>query len=114
MSVSQQYLPDVQEILSHRHDGGADFWTTPDKRLIKGAPFSALESASYLLELGMDPGDPPLREVAELILDAPLPDRPRRRHALPAGLCRRSAPAHNLSSPAGHSAARRRLALQQV
>ena len=51
----RRYLPDVQEILSHRHDGGADFWTTPDKRLIKGAPFSALESASYLLELGMDP-----------------------------------------------------------
>ncbi|WP_195282899.1 prenyltransferase [Harryflintia acetispora] len=74
MSVSQQYLPDVQEILSHRHDGGADFWTTPDKRLIKGAPFSALESASYLLELGMDPGDPPLREVAGLILDAWQPD----------------------------------------
>lgn len=74
MSVSQQYLPDVQEILSHRHDGGADFWTTPDRRLIKGAPFSALESISYLLELGMDPADPLPREVAGLILEARRPD----------------------------------------
>ncbi|HHZ00344.1 MAG TPA: hypothetical protein GYA03_04535, partial [Tissierellia bacterium] len=42
-------------------------WTTPDKRLIKGAPFSTLESVIYLLELGMEPTEPILKEAAELI-----------------------------------------------
>ncbi|MDR1630537.1 MAG: prenyltransferase [Oscillospiraceae bacterium] len=66
MAVSERYRADVEAILSHRHDNGADFWTTPDKRLLKGAPFSALESALFLLELGMEPEDPVLRGVAEL------------------------------------------------
>ncbi len=67
MAAEKQYLPDIDAILSHRHDNGADFWTTPDKRLIKGAPFSTLESAHYLLELGMAPAEPVLKETAELI-----------------------------------------------
>ncbi len=70
MAVDEQYLPDVEAILSHRHDNGADFWTTPDKRLLKGAPFSTLESISYLLELGMEPTDPLLQEAADLIFSA--------------------------------------------
>ncbi len=37
------------------------------KRLIKGAPFSTLESAMYLLELGMRPTEPILKDIAELI-----------------------------------------------
>ena len=32
----------------------------------KGAPFSALESPLYLLELGMEPGDPLMHQVAAL------------------------------------------------
>lgn len=67
MAVKKQYASDVELILSHRYDNGADLWTTPDKRLIKGAPFSTLESVMYLLELGMDPTDPILKEAAELI-----------------------------------------------
>ncbi len=67
MAVAKQYLSDVETILSHRYDNGADLWTTPDKRLIKGAPFSTLESALYLLELGVEPGEPFLKETAELI-----------------------------------------------
>ncbi|MDD4493357.1 MAG: prenyltransferase [Eubacteriales bacterium] len=67
MAVEKQYASDVEAILSHRHDNGADLWTTPDKRLIKGAPFSTLESAMYLLELGMEPAEPLLKETAELI-----------------------------------------------
>jgi hypothetical protein len=68
MSVAEnQYLSDVEAILSHRQDNGADFWTTPDRRLIKGAPFSTLESALYLLELGMEPAEPLLKKTAELI-----------------------------------------------
>ena len=32
------YNSDIETILSHRNDNGADFWATPDKRLLKGAP----------------------------------------------------------------------------
>lgn len=58
---------DIQTILSHRFDQGADLWTTPDHRLIKGSPFSTLESVMYLLELGMSPTDPILVAAAELM-----------------------------------------------
>lgn len=67
MALEKQYALDVETILSHRHDNGADLWTTPDNRLIKGAPFSTLESVMYLLELGMDPIEPLLKETAALI-----------------------------------------------
>lgn len=61
------YKSDIEAILSKRYDNGADNWTTPDKRLSKGGPFSTLESALLLLELGMNPSDPLLRDIAELI-----------------------------------------------
>ncbi len=70
MAVDPQYQPDVEAILSHRHDQGADYWTTPDNRLIKGSPFSAYNSASMLLELGMEPTDPVLQAVAGMFFDA--------------------------------------------
>jgi len=67
MAVEKRYASDVEAILSHRYDNGADLWATSDKRLITGAPFSTLESAMYLLELGMEPTDPLLKETAALI-----------------------------------------------
>lgn len=67
MAVDEKYSSDIEAILSHRYDNGSDYWTTPDKRLIKGSPFSTLESVHYLLELGMDPAEPLLTECAELI-----------------------------------------------
>lgn len=67
MNVENQSLSDIEIILSHRHDNGADYWTTPDKRLIKGSPFSTLDSILYLLELGVNPNDTLLKECAELI-----------------------------------------------
>ncbi|TCI81089.1 prenyltransferase [Exiguobacterium sp. SH0S1] len=67
MSVENPYKSDLEKILSHRYDQGADYWTTPDKRLSKGSPFSTLDCVLYLLELGMDPTDPLLEECAELI-----------------------------------------------
>ena len=70
MAVDKKYQDDASVILSHRHDGGADYWTTPDKRLLKGSPFSAYQSALMLLELGMDPSGPVLRETAELFFGA--------------------------------------------
>lgn len=68
MAIDEKYVPDAEIILSHRNDLGADFWTTPDKRLFKGSPFSAVDSASMLLELGMEASDPVLRQTAELFL----------------------------------------------
>jgi len=68
MSVKDGYSSDVEVILSHKHDNGADLWTTPDKRLIKGSPFSTLESVMYLLELGIEPEEPVLKDAAALIL----------------------------------------------
>lgn len=67
MAIEKQYAPDVKLILSHEHDNGADLWTTPDKRLIKGALLSTLESVMYLLEVGMEPAEPIMEETAELI-----------------------------------------------
>ncbi|NCB74945.1 MAG: prenyltransferase [Clostridia bacterium] len=67
MAVDKQYSADVEAILSHRYDNGADYWATPDKRLIKGSPFSALECIIYLLELGMSPEEPLMKECAELV-----------------------------------------------
>jgi|GEM_PF-5949010 len=57
---------DIDIILSHKHDQGANHWTTPDQRLLKGTPFSTYSSALMLLELGMKPNDPILEEVAQL------------------------------------------------
>ncbi|MBP1044978.1 prenyltransferase [Enterococcus sp. BWM-S5] len=65
--MMKEYQGDVEEILAHRYDLGADYWTTSDKRLIKGAPFSTLESMMLLTELGMDRTDPLIAETAELI-----------------------------------------------
>ena len=66
MAVHAKYSSDIEVILSHRHDNGADFWTTQDKRLLKGSPFSAYNSALMLMELGVEPTDAVLEEVAEL------------------------------------------------
>ncbi|MGI6499202.1 MAG: hypothetical protein ACOX0U_10515 [Oscillospiraceae bacterium] len=67
MVAINPYKSDIEAILAKRYDNGWDFWTTPDKRLSKGGPFSTLASALLLLELGMEPSDPLLKEVADLI-----------------------------------------------
>ncbi len=74
MAVEAQYKADAEAILSYRCSQGADYWTTPDKRLLKGSPFSAYHSAQMLLELGMEPDAPELRAVAELFLSCWQPD----------------------------------------
>ena len=65
---------DIDEILSHRHDQGADYWTTPDNRLIKGTPFSAYDCAHMLLDLGVAPSDPILKTVADMFFNTWRPD----------------------------------------
>lgn len=57
----------METILSHRYDNGADYWTTSDHKILKGAPYTTLESALYLLELGVPSDDAVMRNVAELI-----------------------------------------------
>lgn len=37
MAVPEKYQADVEAILARRYDNGADYWTTPDKRLCKGS-----------------------------------------------------------------------------
>ncbi|MFC0275102.1 prenyltransferase [Enterococcus devriesei] len=61
---------DIQIILDHRYDQGWDYWTTEDRRLGKGAPFSCLEAAEYLLEVGMEPQTAILQKVAELLWES--------------------------------------------
>lgn len=67
MAIEKQYLADAEIILSHQYDNESSLWATADKRLMKGAPFSTLESVLYLLELGMEPSDPLLKDAAALI-----------------------------------------------
>lgn len=74
MAMLPEYLSDIETILSHRHDNGADFWATPDNRLLKGSPFSTLDCVHYLLELGMNPEEPVLRDTAALIFSTWQPD----------------------------------------
>lgn len=65
---NSHYAADVQYILSLRTHSGADFWTSPQLHLAKGSPFSTLECAMYLLELGIMPSDPALIMTGETIL----------------------------------------------
>lgn len=66
--IDPKYQSDVDAVLSHRFDKGGDLWTTPDKRLLKGSPFSTLGSVQLLLELGMEPENELLKDAADLIL----------------------------------------------
>ena len=70
----QSHEDDIQVILLHRHDNGADFWATPDGRIQKGSPFTTLECACMLADLGVSPEEPVLRETAALIFGHQRPD----------------------------------------
>ena len=61
---------DIGKILSHRGDNGGDLWATLDGRLMKGSPFTTLDCACMLPELGMDPEEPVLKATAALIFGA--------------------------------------------
>ncbi|WP_434509757.1 prenyltransferase [Desulfitobacterium sp. AusDCA] len=70
MTVPEKYQADVEAILARRYDNGADYWTTSDKRLCKGSPFSALNCGYLLTELGMEPSDLLLKGIANLFLSS--------------------------------------------
>lgn len=70
MAVPKQYQPDINAILARRYDKGGDLWATPDNRIGKGSPFSTLQCALMLSELGMDPQEPLLKKTAKSILSS--------------------------------------------
>ncbi len=67
MPVLPQYQKDVEAILARRYDNGADYWATPDSKLLKGSPFTTLHCAYMLSELGMDRSESVLQETSDLI-----------------------------------------------
>lgn len=70
MVVPKQYLSDVEAILTKRHDNGGDLWATADGRLGVGSPFSTLNCALMLSDLGMEPSSPVLKKIGALIMDS--------------------------------------------
>ncbi len=64
------FSADITDILSHSRDNGAEFWATPDCYLIKGGPFSTLEAAYILAQLGLDTAHLSLDGAAALIWQA--------------------------------------------
>ena len=68
------YDSDIEIVLSHRYDNGADFWATPDLRLAKSSPYSTLEAAYMLGELGLSSAHPALAGAIDLLFGALRPD----------------------------------------
>lgn len=66
--MENRYASDIEAILKKRHDNGGDYWATPDGKILKGSPFTTLDCATMLRELGMSPSEPVLLETAGLIL----------------------------------------------
>lgn len=65
---------DIDIVLARRYDNGADYWATPDGRISKGSPFTTLDCAVMLHDLGMPQTDPVLQATAHLIFRALRPD----------------------------------------
>ncbi len=74
MSLESQCEADKAVILSHRHDNGADYWTTQDHRLLVGSPWSTLQCVMLLHELGLTAADPEVKGAVDLIFAAWRPD----------------------------------------
>jgi hypothetical protein len=68
MQINNMYEADIGVILAKRHELGGDYWESIDGRLMKGSPFTTLDCALMLSDLGVDREDPVLRSTAELIL----------------------------------------------
>lgn len=70
MTLPKRYQTDVEMILARRYDNGGDLWATADGRLGVGSPFSTLDCALMLSELGMVHSNPFLKRTAELIMSS--------------------------------------------
>ena len=67
--MKNPYASDIEAIIVKRYDNGADLWSTPDKRLYKGAPFTTLESVLMLAELESTP-TAIMKDACELMLSS--------------------------------------------
>ncbi len=72
--ASRKFQPDVDAILAHRHDNGADYWASADGRLAVGDPFSTLTSLLILHELKVPRSHEAVRGALELVRAARRPD----------------------------------------
>ncbi|HWQ58970.1 MAG TPA: prenyltransferase [Clostridia bacterium] len=72
--MREWYQDDIQTLLAKRRGNGGELWATPEGSLIKGSPFTTLECAAMLAELGMGPDEPVLRATAALIFAVQRPD----------------------------------------
>lgn len=66
-TFEHNYQSDVDAIIAKRYYNGADLWTTTDKRISKGSPFSTGESLLMLSELGFS-SLAIVKDAAELML----------------------------------------------
>ena len=64
------FSADIDTLLSTSRDNGAEFWATPDGSLIKGGPFSTLEAAYILSQLGLEASHPAPAGAAALLWQA--------------------------------------------
>lgn len=67
VTLTKRYESDIEAIIAKRYDNGDDLWTTPDKRIYRGAPFSTLESVLMLAELEST-STAIMKEAGELML----------------------------------------------
>ncbi len=68
MVVPARHRSDVETILAKRHANGGDYWSGADGQVGVGSPFSTIQCACILSDLGMSPSSRPLRGACELIM----------------------------------------------
>ena len=70
MKLSDKYKKDISLIMSKIHQNGGDLWATKDNGIAKGSPFSTVEVALILTELGYKKKDAVIKKIANLIFNA--------------------------------------------
>jgi hypothetical protein len=74
MNLKDRYKDDIAFIMSKRYSNGGDLWATEDNNIGKGSPFSTLNIALILVELGFNKKDLIIRDIANLIFENLQPD----------------------------------------
>lgn len=68
--ISDMYKTDLDKILATRHDNGADFWATPDRRIGIEKPISTLTALMIMSELKVQKSHEALQGAADLVFRA--------------------------------------------
>jgi hypothetical protein len=74
MDPKEKYKDDIALILSRIGHNGGGLWTTNDKKICKGSPFSTRDVALMLSELGFTKNDLIIQDIANLIFSIWKPD----------------------------------------